>query len=451
MIILRANRANRALAIKDVSVAFLQSRRYPDGMVKYISFKHPQTGVWHYFKQTGPIYGEPSAPVRWECTVTDWLQEIGFTRGSNEPCGFHHQVRDLVELLYVDDNLADGDKADIDWLNAQYDQRFKCKEVEMLTPETPLDYLGVEVEQDSEYTYIHMSKYIEHCLQYMELEGLTAHPNPIIKEIDDESPPLKPALRQRFLTLLGMVGWLVNTCRPDVAYPHSRIGQHTADPTEAAYAAIVHVFRYLKGTKRYGLAQLLNTHPKTLNVLTMDHVNNAHGWRFYADTDFASNAEKQNKRRSQNGMVTMLGKACVQYYSKVSSVAFAHPDIKMAHPDTSSAAAEVYGAGNASHAMLQMSYIADELRIPFPKPMILEVDNTAAEAFANNTAYKTTLKHIDVRQEWIQTLRNANILRVQHVPSADNLADLMTKILPTVTFVRLRDQMMMNVPIRQAP
>ena len=73
MIILRANRGNRALAIKDVSVAFLQSRKYPDGMVKYISFKHPQTGVWHYFLQTGPIYGEPSAPKHWDDTGTDWL------------------------------------------------------------------------------------------------------------------------------------------------------------------------------------------------------------------------------------------------------------------------------------------------------------------------------------------------------------------------------------------
>ena len=148
---------------------------------------------------------------------------------------------DLVELLYVDDNLEDGLRADVEWISARYDQRFKCKDTEYLNPDTPLDYLGMEVEQDSEYTYVHMGKYIRYCLQFMELESLKTASTPIDRPIEDESPPLKPALRKRFLTLLGMVGWLVSTCRPDVAYAHSRIGQHTAEPTEAAYEAIVHV------------------------------------------------------------------------------------------------------------------------------------------------------------------------------------------------------------------
>ena len=52
------NRGNRRIAIKDVSTAFLQSDKYPDGTVKYVSFKDPLTLKWHYYKQSGPLYGE---------------------------------------------------------------------------------------------------------------------------------------------------------------------------------------------------------------------------------------------------------------------------------------------------------------------------------------------------------------------------------------------------------
>jgi hypothetical protein len=78
--------------------------------------------------------------------------------------------------------------------------------------------------------------------------------------------------------------------------------------------------------------------------------------------------------------------------------------------------------------------------------MKLLMDNTTAEIFTNNTAFKTRLKHIDVRQAWVKTLRDKSIVIPVHVPSVDNLADLFTKILGVDDFQRLRDQMMVTLP-----
>lgn len=47
MAIFRLNQSTRQIAIKDVSTAFLQSDKYPEGTVKYVSFKHPLTLEWH--------------------------------------------------------------------------------------------------------------------------------------------------------------------------------------------------------------------------------------------------------------------------------------------------------------------------------------------------------------------------------------------------------------------
>ena len=89
---------------------------------------------------------------------------------------------------------------------------------------------------------------------------------------------------------------------------------------------------------------------------------------------------------------------------------------------------------------------ADEMGLDFPKPFYLQIDNTAAIAFAKKTAFKTKLKHIDVRQEWVRTLRDKNVMLPVHVPSEFNLADLLTKILSAFVFQRLRDRIMFRKP-----
>ena len=164
----------------------------------------------------------------------------------------------------------------------------------------------------------------------------------------------------------------------------------------------------------------------------------------FCDSDyFAGNNADENKRRSQNGYVAMEGSAPVLWGSKVSSVAFAHPDIGEAHADISSGAAEVYAAANATFEFLHLSYIIDEMHnIDFPKPIVLQMDNTTAECFTNNIAFKSKLKHIDCRQHWVKTLRNKDILIPLHVNTNDNLADFFTKVLCVETFQRLFRQLM---------
>ena len=115
MAIFRMNRGTRRIAIKDVSTAFLQSDKYPEGTVKYVSFKHPVTLEWQYFRQSGPLYGEKSASRRWEDTIAPWYQGQGFVRGENEPCAFLHEIQDILILLWTDDDFIDAEDAEIKW------------------------------------------------------------------------------------------------------------------------------------------------------------------------------------------------------------------------------------------------------------------------------------------------------------------------------------------------
>ena len=165
--------------------------------------------IWQYYSQTGPIYGESSAPVRWENTIAPWLVEQGFVRGENEPCVFYHPDRDLLVLLYVDDCMADGNESDINWFFTELDSRFKCKEADWLSVDTPLDYLGMEITMDAERIYLSMRQYIKTLLRALEFDTLKHSPTPICAPIDTDSPALSPGLRRKFMTAVGSVGWLV--------------------------------------------------------------------------------------------------------------------------------------------------------------------------------------------------------------------------------------------------
>jgi len=79
----------------------------------------------------------------------------------------------------------------------------------------------------------------------------------------------------------------------------------------------------------------------------------------------------------------------------------------------------------------------------FPKPAKLKMDNSTAEVFTNNSAFKSKLKHIDTRQEWVQILRNKDILVPVHVDTKLNIADIFTKILSKEGFYFLRGLIMM--------
>jgi hypothetical protein len=317
------------------------------------------------------------------------------------------------------------------------DNRFECKEGEWLSAEESLDYLGMEISMDDDYIYLSMSKYISSTLKLLEFEDLKERATPISHEIFS-SKPLDYKLRKKFMTAVGCLGWLVNTGRPDVAFAHSRIAQHMANPTESAFDAVKHCFGYLKGAKDFALRAPLYS-DKTV-ALRKDSTPTT--WEFFCDSDFGGNHEEQNKRRNQNGYIATQNDAPVDWASKVSSVAFAHPDIGEAHADISSGAAEIYSAANATYNILALSYSTDEMGISFPSPVDLQMDNSTAEVFVNDTAYKTKLKHIDVRQKWVQTLRDKNILCPVHVDTKDNTADLFTKILGKQDFTRLRSMVM---------
>ena len=96
-----------------------------------------------------------------------------------------------------------GEEEDIKWFWKLLGKRFECKDEEWLTPDSPLDYLGMEISLDSEYLWIGMNDYIEKMVRSLNFQVLAEGrcKTPIHKAINEDgtSTPLNPMERHEFL------------------------------------------------------------------------------------------------------------------------------------------------------------------------------------------------------------------------------------------------------------
>ena len=76
--------------------------------------------------------------------------------------------------------------------------------------------------------------------------------------------------------------------------------------------------------------------------------------------------------------------------------------------------------------------------------MSVHEDNQAAERLAKDYGCQKRTKHIDVRSHYVRQLEEAGIIAVRYKRSEEQLADLLTKNLPTVAFTKIRDNIMYN-------
>ncbi|KAA0059938.1 flocculation protein FLO11-like [Cucumis melo var. makuwa] len=131
-------------------------------------------------------------------------------------------------------------------------------------------------------------------------------------------------------------------------------------------------------------------------------------------------------RKSTSGGCFFLGNNIATWFSK-----------KQNNVSLSTAEAEYIVVGSSCSQLLWMKQMLDEYGIT-PTSMILYCDNLSAISIFKNPVQHSQTKHIDIRHHFIRELVEANIIRLEHVQSAFQLADIFTKPLDVATFEGLR-------------
>jgi hypothetical protein len=230
-------------------------------------------------------------------------------------------------------------------------------------------------------------------------------------------PPDAPEdrkFRSTYLSAVGSLLYLSTMTRPDISYAVGVLARFNSNPGQQHWTAVKHLFRYIKGTLDYKL---------TFGPISPS----APLFTTYSDADYGG---CKDSGKSTGGYVVMMGGAAVSWRSKI------QPTLSQ-----STTEAEFVAAGEAGKELKWMRNLLNELGYGVTGPSTLYLDNQSAIQVCKNPEHHGRMKHLDLKYFWLRDeVARKKAIKVEYVPTGDQLADILTKPLGRVLvdkFVKL--------------
>ena len=392
------------------------------------------------------LYGLVQSPARWYETMCGYLAKCGYLPSKVDKCLFIHRDKDGVPDAFlgtwVDDGVFVGKDEN---LFEELIQQLKALGSDIdptLGAYGDLDYvLGIDV------TLSRVGESVEVELSHKSaVEALidahipNAHPvaTPVLKVLSRAKEPLTETERRQMekLPYRNVVGALLHISRwtrPDISFGVGHSSRFNHDPRPQHWKALMRILRYLKGTlnkwvkvkiRDLPIAALPEHEDKCKKIRTA--IGDYPTLVGYSDSDLAGCPDTV---RSTGGYAFFFDGCLVSWRSKRQS--------KVA---TSTAVAEYYALNDAAKEALYLKRLAAEFdpRGRSPKVVILG-DNETANNMGELAKWSDKTKHVRIAESYLHELISTNKIKLCHVPSGSNIADIMTKPLARVAFERLRD------------
>ena len=107
----------------------------------------------------------------------------------------------------------------------------------------------------------------------------------------------------------------------------------------------------------------------------------------------------------------------------------------------SSAEAEYRAVAHAVAEAVWLRQLLVELHHPLPRATIVHCDNISAVYMASNPVQHRRTKHIEIDIHFVREKVALGEVRVLHVPTSAQFADIFTKGLPTASFTDIRSSL----------
>ena len=400
----------KLVARYDISVAFFHATS-TDG-IAVIPPEDLYDGI-HLWMLLKAMNGTREASKRWSQHVEDVVTTKGGFMPVKNVCGLYYQPEWQVTLsCHGDDFLAEGMAVDLEKLDALMVENFETKVLPKIGPADA----GGETNSGSHlhriikwcdgsqegFTWEADPKYAKSLVKAMNLEGCKGVDTPSSKECGKEDRQalelLKPEEAKEFRSLAGTALYL-SLDRPSIQFAMSEISSGMSAPTRLHWLKLKRLVRYLA------------KYPTEIWVFEIQ--DQPSEYCVYTDSDWASDRQT---RKSMSSYAEKFGEHLVETSCARQTVVA-----------LSSGEAEFYAMTRGAAAGLMSQQILQS--IGFSKlDLSLLTDSTAAKGIANRSG-SGKLKHLDIKDLWLQDVVRANRLRIKKEPSASNWSDLGTKSL----------------------
>ncbi|XP_071699281.1 uncharacterized protein [Rutidosis leptorrhynchoides] len=359
------------------------------------------------------LYGLKQASRQWFQKLSRALQDQGFMQSKNDYNLFIKKVNSQLTIfaVYVDDILVTGsDATSVSQLKDFLHREFTIKDLGSLHY-----FLGIEVIYLDTGFVLTQRKFTQELLHEFDVSDAKPTVTPLpqnIKFSDPCSPYLKDPSRYR--SLIGKLNFLTHT-RPDLAFAVQTMSQFMQHPQQIHMEGVNHLLRYLKGTSGQGI--LLNGSTQL-------------SLHAYSDSDWAA---CPISRRSVTGYVILLSGSPISWKSK-----------KQSTISRSSFEAEYRAMANAASELTWLIRLFEELGITDLKPVTLHCDNQSALHIAKNPVFHERTKHIELDCHFTREKVMEGLIELSYLTTQNQLADVLTKILPSSQFQQLLSKLGMS-------
>jgi hypothetical protein len=376
--------------------------------------------VWELLKT---INGIKQGPRRWHLMLKELMAKHGGVPCKTDPSVYVFKCpsyRTLIISTWVDDLWYYFDKKDEERyrvieraIRGLFNGMKEAVELHAL--------LGMRVRRNrnARTLTIDQQAYTEELMKKMNLQHAKATVSPAIDKNLCKADSAATAEEKAELgnvpyqEAVGSLIWLSSQTRPDIAFPVSVLTRFMSNPGRKHWEAAKRVLRYLKGTANAKLTYRRRSNQSGLCVI-----------EGYCDADWAADIDT---RRSTTGYTILLNGNVVAWGSK-----------KQKTVAMSTAEAEYMGMSAATEEFMWMRQFLEEIGLKYEKPIILRTDNTTARIIATGEVSSTRTKHIDIRYHQVRDEIERGDIRVEWVSTEKQLADILTKCLPTPRFLELR-------------
>ncbi|WVZ84389.1 hypothetical protein U9M48_031427 [Paspalum notatum var. saurae] len=226
-------------------------------------------------------------------------------------------------------------------------------------------FLGLQIKQGPEGTFVHQAKYTRDILKKFEMGDSKSMTTPMSTNTALDADEDGEAVDQKeFRGMISSLLYLTAT-RPDIQFAVCLCAHYQASPSTSHRQAVKRIFRYLKFTPELGLWYSSGS---SLSL------------RGFSD---AYHAGYRIDRKSTFGTCQFLGTSLVSWSSR-----------KQASVSLSTTKAEYIAAASCCSQLLWMKATLSDFGLRFGKIPLL-VDSTSAISVAKNPVLHSRTKHID--------------------------------------------------------
>jgi hypothetical protein len=200
---------------------------------------------------------------------------------------------------------------------------------------------------------------------------------------NDDSPTVN---QPEYRSMIGSLLYLTGT-RPDIMHAVGIVGRFQANPRESHLQAVKRIFKYLQGTQDFGL-----WYPRNVD-LTL---------HAYTDADWDGSVDD---RKSTSG------------------------------------GAEYVAAASCCTQLLWMMQTLQDFQIKCSSPISIMCDNTSAISISKNPVMHSKTKHIPIKYQFLREQVLEKKVKLEYVPSKEQVVDIFTKPLPREAFEYLRQKL----------